>query len=156
MEIKIGIGIGDVKFGMDRAQVESIMGKADNVSEMNYDNTGEDKAIIWQYERLDIDFTFDQSDDWKMGAIMIESNRHKLGHTIRVGIEKDKLIRELTKLGIDDLVIEPMPYGENPNYELIESDKMQTNFWLNDGEVSQIQFSPLWQDEDNIIWPELD
>jgi len=156
MEIKVGIGIGDIKFGMSRSQVESILGKADNVTEMSYDNTGEDTAIIWEYNRLDLDFSFDKEENWKLGIITITSNRHKYGLVIRVGIEREKLIRELSKLGIEDLECEKMPFGENPNYECISSDKIQFNFWLNDGEVIEIQYSPLWQDDENMIWPELD
>lgn len=65
MEIKLNIGIGDLKFGFNRVQIEEIIGSPD-LERVDEDN---DNQVILAYNSLNLRLTLYRSEKMRMGYI---------------------------------------------------------------------------------------
>jgi hypothetical protein len=71
-----------------------------------------------------------------------------------IGLKKKQLLTELENLGISDIKAESWETEDETKQELIFSENNSLNFWMEDDELSEIQFGPLFEDEETINWPE--
>src|SRR5690606_11376192 len=65
MEIKLNIGIGDLKFGFRRFQIEEVIGRPD----LELVDEDDDNRVILVYNRLNLRLTLYRSEEMKMGYI---------------------------------------------------------------------------------------
>jgi hypothetical protein len=65
------------------------------------------------------------------------------------------LKNELRSKGITDLEYEDCSSEESPSHELLSSDSLGMNFWFDEDQLSEIQWGPLFVDDETIDWPEL-
>ena len=73
-EIIIGQGLGPVKFGMTRDQVEALLGAPDEVEEnVDIDEDLDEAAEAWHYDELEMSASFDMEDDWRLGMMAIST-----------------------------------------------------------------------------------
>src|SRR5688572_16802763 len=66
-EIKLGQGIGELKFGLTMDEVEAIMGKPEEVEESEEDE--EFEYEVWNYWEEGYSCYFDEDDDYRLGLI---------------------------------------------------------------------------------------
>ena len=43
---------------------------------------------------------------------------------------------------------------DSEQYHILMSDEKGLNFWMEEGEVTEVQWIPLLKDEETIAWPE--
>lgn len=70
MEIKIGIGIGELTFGMLKPEVEKLMGKPDKAA---LDQDDDEVEVIWQFNSLKSRISFYSSEEGRLGYIRCSS-----------------------------------------------------------------------------------
>jgi hypothetical protein len=153
-EIIIGQGLGPVKFGMTREQVESVLGEPDEIEEnVDIDEDLDEASEAWHYDDLEMSASFDIEDDWRLGMLATSSEDATLqGHTL-IGLERNQLLETLQDMGFEDLVFEDWSDDEDPDRKLVQSDAAAMNFWLEDGVLSEIQWGPRYIDDETIDWP---
>src|SRR6188508_1790136 len=66
-EIKLGQGLGAIKFGLTMDEVEAIMGKPEEVETSEEDE--EFEYEVWNYWEEGYSFYFDEDDDYCLGLI---------------------------------------------------------------------------------------
>jgi hypothetical protein len=154
IEIKPGIGIGELKLGISKDKATEILGIPEKRDKYSYSNTDKDLTETWFYEKLGLNISFDEEDKWKLSLITIESEPYSLGKHICIGQEKKKVLSELEILKITDIEYEDMSNIESPTHELFSSDKLGINFWFDYDKLTEIQISPLFIDDNTIKWPE--
>ncbi len=152
-EILPGIGLSSIKFGMTRPEVEKVLGKPDEQEISSYSDDDENMNDSWVYHELGLDLSFDEDDDWRLVILSVSSEDYTLMGKDLMGMAMDDLMNELTDLKIEDLEIEDMSSEENPDHKLISSEATGLNFWLQDGELEEIQWGPNFIDDDTIDWP---
>ncbi|MBL4710198.1 MAG: hypothetical protein JKY48_17340 [Flavobacteriales bacterium] len=152
-EIKAGIGLGELKFGMSRDQVQHLLGEPEDKDSFIYEEEGNAEAESWYYDSLDISLEFDAEEDWKLVTIEINSTTHTLNNIAVIGLSKEALKNKLSDLNIQDWEHEELPLDEAPTHELLSSDQLAINFWFDEDAVTEVQWGPIFTDEDNIIWP---
>jgi len=152
--IKLGKGIGQIRFGMSKEQVEEILGQPMEVDE--YEREEGNKAITIHYDEANLSFTFDEVDDFKLGSISANSTKYVLQEDIMIGMEKQKLLDILDMLNMTDYANEDMSNLDNPNYEVVTIDRRSVNFWFDSEKLTEIQWWPLIDEDENYIWPEID
>lgn len=152
-EIKLGQGIGSIKFGMTRDQVKKILGEADDVDSYSLDNSDTDLSEAWEYDEFQLSLSFDEEDDWKLSTLATASSNYLFKGKKLIGLEQNNLIKELKSLGIEDLKVEDCSSTEFPDHILIEVESLSLNFWLDDGILEEIQWAPLFDKDECIIWP---
>jgi hypothetical protein len=153
MDIKIGQGIDNIKFGMNRDDVKRILGEPNEVE--NYSFSSEEHYLTesWFYEDKKLSLSFGEDDDWRLVTISSFSEECKIDDNDIIGINKNALLNLMSTIQIDDMFTEDLSDGED-NQIVFGSDAKGINFLVKDDTVVEIQFGPLFKDEDTIIWPE--
>ncbi|MCT4640642.1 MAG: outer membrane protein assembly factor BamE [Bacteroidales bacterium] len=153
MDIKIGQGIDNIKFGMNRDDVKRILGEPNEVE--NYSFSSEEHYLTesWFYEDKKLSLSFGEDDDWRLVTISSFSEECKIDDNDIIGINKNALLNLMSAIQIDDMFTEDLSDGEDSQI-VFGSDAKGINFLVKDDTVVEIQFGPLFKDEDTIIWPE--
>ncbi len=153
-EIKAGIGLDDIKFGMEKEEVQSILGDPNEIDTHTDNEEEESKTESWHYDELELSISFEELDSMRLFSIAVSGENYEFKNKKLIGLSKQDLLKELEALKIDDLQTEDWATEDHIKQELIFSENQSINFWMEDGELSEIQWGPLFEDEETIKWPE--
>lgn len=149
-EIKPLIGIDKLIFGLSKEAVKKLLGNADDVDLVKHSDglTHE----LWTYNKTQIELSFNQEDDWKLGAIDIFNNDFLIKNTKIIGLDEVKFIEKFEKLNIGMIVNEKTEDSEDYyNYYCEDSNML---IWINNGIVESITLLTEYDEKGiNIIWP---
>ena len=149
-EIKCGFGLGNLKFGMTKAEVKLILGEPSYIDKYSHSDSANDLTESWQYDEFEISISFDEEEAWKLTMISVNSGFYEFKGKSLIGkSEKDVLAH----LNIEDTYLEDVSERDGENHKVIEIDEKSINFWFIDGVLDEIQWSPLFIDDDTIKWP---
>ena len=154
IEIKPGIGLGVLKFGMSKNQVKMILGKPEDTDTFYMTESEDSESEAWYYDSQGLSVSFDAADDWKLITIEIDAEEYTLKGKSVFGKSKEELKGILKELNITDLEHEEMFMEEAPTHELISTDSLGINFWLDENAVSEIQWGPFFNTDESIRWPD--
>lgn len=150
-EIKLGVGLGVLKFGMTRTEVKLILGEPSFIDKYSHSESDNDLTESWEYDDLKLSLSFDEEESWKVTMMSVNSNFYEFEGKSLIGkSEKDIL----TSLNINDSYLEDVSERDGENHKVIEIEEKSINFWFIDGVLDEIQWSPLFIDDDTINWPE--
>ncbi|MEO9871253.1 hypothetical protein [Ekhidna sp.] len=153
LDIKPGEGLGNIKFGMNRDEVERLLGKPDHQEVTHYGEDESDQSDAWEYHPLRLDLSFEEVEGWRLMIISVSSEDYLLKGSSLIGLNQDELMEELEMLSIKDLEIEDLSSEDHPNQKLVSSEELAVNFWLHDNILEEIQWGPQFLDDDTIKWP---
>lgn len=157
-DILAGEGLGRIKFGMTKEELKEILGEPDEVdvfSPTENDGESEEQMESWHYDSLELSASFDELEDWRLVTLSVSSDEYLFEEKSLIGLEKKELIKVLNELGLQELEHEDWSSSESPDHKLISSEEAGINFWLDEGILTEIQWGPLFSDDDeNIDWPE--
>ncbi|SNT30798.1 hypothetical protein SAMN05421640_3330 [Ekhidna lutea] len=154
IEIVPGIGLGALKFGMNREEVKSILGEPDHQEITHYGEDDSDQSDAWEYHPLRLDLSFEEAEDWRLTILSVSSDDYLLKGSSLIGLNQEELMEELELLGVKELEMEDLSSEDHPEQLLIAAEELGVNFWLHKGILEEIQWGPLFQDEHTIKWPE--
>ncbi|WP_321516392.1 hypothetical protein [Marinifilum fragile] len=149
-EIILGKGISGVNFGMIQAEIEQILGKADEVGE--YSLSPSENSITLFYNSKGLSFTFESVDQFRLSYISIYHTQYHIFNFIKIGLSKRNLLDELDLFQLSKPEFEKADSEEFPTHELIYFPNENLHLWLDDGKISEIQFGPFWEDMKTIVW----
>ncbi len=147
--VKIGIGIDDLKFGMDRDAVKKLIGEPTEKELFSYSEEDEDLTEVWHYDEFDFSISFDEADDWKLVMIAGSNEEQTLEGKEIVGLTYDEVIKTLTEIGFTDFEEDSLEATDR----VLKFDSKSLNIWFDEGIATEIQWGPLWSDEDTPIFP---
>lgn len=153
-EIKLGIGLGVLHFGLTQDGVRELLGEPDEIEldEIETDDE-ESQSVSWHYDELDISLGFEIEYQWRLSTISVTDDFYQLAGEALIGLEEKSLMKKLSSLKIDDLVaIDQEDLDEEQ--ELLISEKSSLFFWLEAGQLLEIQFSPIFDENDQPVWPQ--
>lgn len=151
--IKPGLGLGTIKFGISRNEIKNILGEPDEKEKYSDQSDMDDMTETWHYDDLELSIEFEEEYDWKLVTISITSDFYEYKSKKLIGLSKQELIQFLEEQNINDFVFENDTSEESPDHELITSDILGINFWFDEGKISEIQWGPLFINDDTIDWP---
>lgn len=146
--IELGVGIAGIKFGMSKAEVEGILGKPNDVEKELYGEDEEAMLESWHYDEKDLSVGFDEDEDWKLITVAVSEESYTLKGNQVIGLSLEKMIDTLNSVGIDDLELE-----EDEEISVLYADNLSMKVWLENKVVTEVQWGPLFKDEDTIAWP---
>lgn len=151
-EIKIGIGLGDIKFGMTRDELKKLAGEPTEIDTFNASGD-EDEYLTesWHYDDDEFSVSFDEEDNWKLTTISSSSENSVLGEKL-IGKKIDDVLSFLEKMGLGENELEDLS-DENINQKLVSYLRASLNLWFENDILSEIQWGVLWSDEDTPKWP---
>ena len=153
-EIKPGYGLGNLKFGMKKAEVKLMLGEPSYIDAYSHSDSDHDLTESWQYDDLQLSLSFDEEENWKLTMISVSDNFYELESTSLIGLNEENLLKQLSLMNLEDVALEDCSEDDSENHKLIEIDEKSINFWFVDGILDEIQWSPLFIDDDTIKWPE--
>lgn len=152
-EIKLGEGLGEIKFGMSREQVRTILGEPDDVDQYSDSDLEDDSSESWHYDEMEISLSFDEDAEWKLVTIAVSSPEYLFNGKKLIGLNQQALIKELSAQKLGESETEDWSSEEIPNHKLVSYPEFQVNFWLENDELAEIQWGPIITDEDTVQWP---
>lgn len=153
--IQAGQGLGSIKFGITRDELKKLLGEPDEVDSFSHSEDEDDVTEAWHYDMLELSASFDQMESWRLVTLSVSSPKYLFEGRSLIGLERKELIDVLQSLGLTDLEYEDWSSAESPDHKLIASEEASMNFWLDEGVLSEIQWTPLYSDEQEcLLFPE--
>jgi len=144
MEVKPGIGIGLIKFGMNREEVEFLFGEP---SEINTD-AEDDNKIIWVYndEKMRLSFYVDEA--YKLGYIETSSPLLKLSGEHLIGNKVDT-----AKKGFLNQKIENWETEKYPSFSTYFNEDFYLSLHESYGAITEVHMGVPFKNEEEFQWP---
>jgi len=152
-EIKPGYGLGSLKFGMTRGEVKLMLGNPSFIDKYSHSDSKNDLTESWQYDDLLISLSFDEEEDWKLIMISVNDDFYELEGKNLIGLNEEKLIKQLNEMNLGEWNLEDCSEDDDEDQKVIEAEDKSINFWINDGVLDEIQWTPFFIDDDTIEWP---
>lgn len=143
MNIEIGKGLSNIIFGMTENEVIATLGKPDRVIADIDDN----KEFL--YNSLKLKLIFDSEEGNRLYSIEVFKKEVTFLSTEVIGMSFDELLFFMKKNGYEDYEVDSYDY-----FDTVYFDDCNTYFTLEFNEVTSFDFSPLFKNDDEIIWPE--
>ena len=153
-EIIPGSGLGIIKFGMTRDQLKLILGNPDEMENDLTDGIEDEDMETWHYDEMDLSVQFSESTDFRLISLAVSAEFVELDGEKIIGMNEGDLKKHLSDAGIEDLMEEQIEDEDSEQYHILMSDEKGLNFWMEEGEVTEVQWIPLLKDEETIAWPE--
>lgn len=153
VDILPGVGLGKLRFGMNREQVKALLGEPNHQELTHYSEDESDQSDAWEYHPLRLDLSFEEAEEWKLMIISVSSEDYTLKGSSLIGLTMEELMEELEVLGLSNLEIEDLSSEDHPNQKLISSEELAVNFWLHEDILEEIQWGPQFIDDNTIKWP---
>lgn len=156
-DILPGIGLGDLKLGMQREQVRELLKEPTEVEMFSYpddvDIEEDGNTEVWHYDVLELSLAYDEEDDWRLGSIALTSDFYMLEERKLIGLRKEDIIKMLEGIDVADIEFEDMSTEDAPAGELISADSLGLHFWFDKDVLTELQIGPLVSEEGEIQWP---
>lgn len=151
-EIKMGIGLPPLIFGLSQNEVRELIGTPGAKEEVSYPGS---KDVLWSYNYPKITLTFDSEDDCKLGSIDIEDPKFTYNGLSFIGKDLEWIVRNLQEEGEEgqEPTIDSLSHEENPNLMMLFYAHLGFTFTLTDYKCTDYCISPLWKNEEEQIWP---
>jgi hypothetical protein len=147
--IEIGQGFGSIRFGMDRDEVKKIAGEPDEIENYQHDEVDGGKAEAWHYDETEVSFAFEEFNNWKLTSIAVSGLDFELKGKKLMGLQIDEVVKIIKSLNIGEVEKEDYSSEDSPELQLITIEDAGLNFWFDEGVLTEIQWSPLWDEEDS-------
>ncbi len=143
MEINIGVGLEDIRFGMYQDEVKGIWGEPNRI------NTEEkEQGIVYYFNSKMVKLKFDLDENEKLYSIEVHNPKVKMF---------DKHIFLKTKKEIENYLINngysDFEYDLYDTFETLFCREIWTTFEFVFERLRSVEFSPLFKNDDDIIWP---
>lgn len=152
-EIKPGTGLGSIVFGMTRDQLRNLLGEPDEIEKQSHDENDEDVTESWHYDEIEVSVSFEKIEEDKLCTIAVSSPEVVLNGKHPIGMSAKELEDLLKGMDVKNPVREDWSSADAPDYHSITAEEIEMVFWIEDGEVMDIQWGPFFIDEDTIKWP---
>jgi hypothetical protein len=151
INIKIGFGLNNLKFGFSQKEVKLYLGEPEEISEEGEQGELE---IAWYYWKEGLSVHFDEEDNFKLGGIETSNKSSSLNGFKMIGLHIDELLpiiqnMELGNSNIDSnfLILDDLASTE------ISYEESSLIFWLENDILTEIQWGYIIDSQDQIIWP---
>jgi len=151
-DIKVGVGLGDIKFGISREDLIKAVGDPTETDQYSAVEEEDYLTESWHYDEHEFSVSFDEEDNWRLTTVAISSENALLEGNSLIGKNKDEVLSLLKSLNLGEMEDEELLEGME-NSQLISFISSSLNFWFEDGVLSEIQWGVLWENEDTPKWP---
>lgn len=149
-DIILGKGILGIQFGMLRNEVEEVLGKADDIKQ--YSLSTDEASLTLFYNERGLSFTFESIDQHRLSYISVLNERHSIFQFIKVGLNRKMLMDEFSDFQLGEPEFKNVDSEEFPTHELIFFPNENLHLWLDNNQISEIQFGPFFEDFKTIVW----
>jgi len=147
MNIKPGIGIGSIKYGINEEELSSIFGTPDKIEEQEYiPEKGDWSRDLW-YSPRNVFFTFDKENDYRLGTITIMGSGYPLFGKELFGLPLSLVRKFITEQTKEIAKYEDFSTDLDEPHECLTHDGLGITFWFDSGNLSEMQCSFLFESD---------
>lgn len=148
-EIVLGQGIGDIKFGLTMDEVETIMGKPEEVEASEEEE--EFEYEVWNYWEEGYSFYFDEDDDYRLGLIETANEEVTLFGEKIFEMKQAEVEALLKSKGLSTPDKDSLETGEK---HITYEKEMLDMYFENDALVT-VKFGVFVSDDLEVQWPKI-
>lgn len=131
-KIMLGKGLEDLPFGATREEVEAVLGKPEEVDEVDL---GDELSIAWHYWDLGLSLNFDESEAYTLCTLEVASPEVTLFEKKVIGMKRDEVK--------DFLDSQAIGQSKDETSRGLAYEDVELTLWFNGGEVSEVQWSKM-------------
>ena len=146
-EIRLGTGMGPLKFGASQDEVRSLMGEPEEIEESEDDDEFEHQA--WNYLDEGYSLYFDREDDYRLSCIETDHPGIRLYGEAIHGRSPEQIQELMKSHGHEQSEIEKMDTGEMR----ISYEKEMIDMYFEDEELQFVNFGVFIDEDLEVQWP---
>lgn len=153
-DIKLGMGLDKLKFGMTRDEVKAAIGEPNEVENYNPLEEDEGESEAWHYDELELSASFDEEDDFRLTSLAVSSAEYLFEGVNLIGLSQEEVMQQVELMDLGDVELEAVAEDDSLQQSVGSIAEASLNLWFEDGQLSEIQWGPFWdEDEECYIWP---
>ena len=153
-EIRLGEGLGVIRFGATKDDVKSQLGAPTETEIYTLDeDDADDKTEDWHYDELGISLSFEQMNGWRLSSIAVSDEAYTLEDISLIGRGKDEVLEEFHKRGWGSPQEDDVVSDEDETQSLYHVDNAMLSLWFEDDVLTEVQWGP-YVKNDEVIWPD--
>ena len=153
LDITSGEGLGGIKFGFTREEVEALMGEPEEKEVYDLNDDKDYKTESWHYDEYEIALSFVLFDEWRLVSVTCSFEDSLLFGKEVVGMKKKQLLKLLEQNNVKDIQYENCSSDDVADLLLAFSMSLGMNFWLEEGLVTDVEFGIKYDEQEEPIWP---
>ncbi len=154
-EIRLGEGLGTLKFGATRDDVKALLGKPDETERYNLSEEEGDESEDWHYDARGISLSFEEVYDWRLASIAVSGDGFTLNNKALVGMETEAVLDTVEAMGFDQPEEDEVIAEEDSSQALYHVDEQSLSLYFENDTLTEIQWGPLLdEDSEEPQWPE--
>ncbi len=142
-EIKPGMGLGDIEFGMSKEELEQLLGKPEEIEKYNLSDEEGDNSEAWHYDEHELSASFEEFYDWQLVSIAVSGENYKLYGKKLIGKDKATVVDVL-----EDLALGKITEETEDDLDMLCIEELNLNFYFEEDELSEIQFGPIFDEDE--------
>jgi hypothetical protein len=146
--IELEEGLDSIKFGMTKEALKKIAGEPDEIEEFSYSEEENDHAETWHYDELEMSVAFEEINEWRLSSIAVSSPDYLLEGKKLIGLNEKEVTAVIEELGLGEIEVEDRPTLDNSEQRVLSVEEVNLNLWFEEGLVSEVQWGPIWMDDD--------
>lgn len=147
-DIRLGKGLGKIKFGLTMKEVEELVGEPEEIEESEEDDDFEHQA--WNYWEEGYSLYFDKEDDYRLSCIETANREVQLWGERIYEMSPNQILQLFTDNDMNDPEEEEMEGGETR----ISFEKEMIDLYFDDDQLIAVNFGVFIGDDLEVEWPE--
>lgn len=155
MDIKLGQGIGEVKFGMNREDVVRLLGEPSEKEILPPFDGEQGGSEAWHYDTIELSASFDEEEGFKLCSLAASSPESLFEGIDLLGLSQEEVLQQIEILGLGEVELEIIANEDGDEQIVASIPEVSLNLWFEEGHLSEIQWGPFWdEEEEEYIWPD--
>ncbi|WP_266203622.1 hypothetical protein [Pontibacter kalidii] len=147
-DIRLGKGLGKIKFGLTMDEVEELLGEPEEVEESDEEDEFEHQA--WNYWEEGYSLYFDKEDDYRLSCIETANREVQI-----FGERVFEMSREqILQLFADQEITNPEEEEAETGETRISFEKEMIDLYFDEDQLIAVNFGVFINDDLEVVWPE--
>ena len=147
-DIRLGKGLGKIKFGLTMEEVEELIGEPEEVEESDEDDEFEHQA--WNYWEEGYSLYFDKEDDYRLSCIETANREVQIWGDRVFEMSKAQILQ----LFADNDITGPEEEETETGETRVSFEREMIDMYFDDDQLIAINFGVFINDNLEVLWPE--
>jgi len=147
-DIRLGKGLGKIKFGLTMDEVEELIGEPEEVEESDEEDEFEHQA--WNYWEEGYSLYFDKEDDYRLSCIETANREVQIFGERVFEMSREQILQLFADHDIATYEEEEAETGETR----ISFEKEMIDLYFDEDQLIAINFGVFINDDLEVVWPE--
>ncbi|AKD02817.1 hypothetical protein POKO110462_00875 [Pontibacter korlensis] len=147
-DIRLGKGLGKIKFGLTMDEVEELIGEPEEVEESDEEDEFEHQA--WNYWEEGYSLYFDKEDDYRLSCIETANREVQIFGERVFEMSREQILQLFADHDISNPEEEEAETGETR----ISFEKEMIDLYFDEDQLIAVNFGVFINDDLEVVWPE--